>query len=832
VATAPTIETKPTMESTADHNQQRFTLPAPLSFHKGLLENVSDGSNHPIKSFLARPAVIYKGAWTTSQGVNTVIKSISLPEDILAAIPTFSQKIYGFLGFRARTVITLQVNTNRFQQGRLMMTYFPNDKIAKQKYMTSSYNLIQRTQLPRAEFDAAVDSEITFAIPYVSPYLAFDTTNGVGHQGVVDLTVYSPLDCNTTEIDAECTVWAHFEDVELMFPAISGPSVTQSFASKRKMKSRYGDPAVSEENSNGWISRPLDKISKAAAIAAEVPLLSSIAGPVSWFSAAAANAASAFGLSNPLSAGQTQVVVQRPMARLNNASGGDNSINLGVLENNQLEHLPGFAGQDVDEMALAYPLSIPTYLFALKWDSTQLVDTPLLTYSIVPNNLMAQTHISGGYNCTPIAFFSKFFQLYRGGIKVKMKFVKTEFHSGRLVVAYSPGYVGAVKPSVSTGNVAYLHRSVIDMRETTEFEFTLPYVSTTPYKSVMEECGQLNIFVLNTLRNPDTVRNYVTILLEFSAAEDFEFANLSGVKQNEAVWIPHLIGNNSTTQAFASSKKLKSRYSQKQSLISNAHLETSTMDTNEPDGLGTSKNLVDNAELANRYCTGESIKSVRQIIKRSTPFTTVDMNGQEFFLFKIYPWLVCLPFYNGDSNTWIRDNSSSNLSTTVPIFTDLYATMASCYAYQRGGIRLKSYFLNYSNWNSTARASWNGDISVGLKWSVTKGATTTDLTYPSYNYSLIPSSHTTYPFMELQAPYINKTHMQSIVNDTGSQSQALPYVPTRVTSTVTYTARKVPDVFVIERQASEDVSFGFWTGCPMMVNAVGMTTPPTNTSIY
>lgn len=195
--------------------------PKPLPFYKALLSNISDGQAHDIKQFLSRPVAVSEGSWTVSNGSTVVLDSIALPGRLITEFPMFSQKITGFLGFRAKVVLRLQVNCNRFMQGRLVMSFFPQaaDFVSKFAYYNSS--LVQITQLPRVDFDAASDTEVQLEIPYVSPYLAYNTTNNTGQMGNASLHVYSPLVTTGSESSAEFVIWGHFEDVELMYPTIS-----------------------------------------------------------------------------------------------------------------------------------------------------------------------------------------------------------------------------------------------------------------------------------------------------------------------------------------------------------------------------------------------------------------------------------------------------------------------------------------------------------------------------------------------------------------------------------------------------------------------------------
>lgn len=149
----------------------------------------------------------------------------------------------------------------------------------------------------------------------------------------------------------------------------------------------------------------------------------------------------------------------------------------------------------------------------------------------------AYTSSTGFINYTtgslPMCYMSRFFRYWRGDIKVTLKAVKTSFHSGRILLVWIPQDGNGITPTtvLPADKLAYLHRTIIDLRNESEWTFTLPYCSTSTWKNVyptssngLDSSGLFQIYLLNTLTAPDSCASNINFLVEWSAGENFEFA--------------------------------------------------------------------------------------------------------------------------------------------------------------------------------------------------------------------------------------------------------------------------------------------------------------------
>jgi len=158
------------------------------SLDSGLLSNASTGFYQDIAEFLAKPYPLYNGTFSGTDNSGTFPLTDCLTN--FFTHPIYSNKVSGFLGIRATFVLRLQVNAERFQQGRYLLCFAPLMTNSASGYPGSLPRLTQVratptnvTQLPKVELDLNCDTEAILEIPYVSPYSHYNLLTGVGDHG-------------------------------------------------------------------------------------------------------------------------------------------------------------------------------------------------------------------------------------------------------------------------------------------------------------------------------------------------------------------------------------------------------------------------------------------------------------------------------------------------------------------------------------------------------------------------------------------------------------------------------------------------------------------------
>jgi len=590
-------------ETTTFHEDEDVVVkefPRYISIGESLKNAALSAREMDIKNFLGRPIVCATGNYTTTSVVGSQLQSIPLPTACLTNA-TYADKLRGFYGFRAKMVCRLQVNAQRFQQGRLLLHYLPQTATMQpNRLQCALMNLVMITQQPRVDFEIGKDTEVRLEIPYVSNTMYYDLMTGLYDFGTFYLTVYSALRAGDGSLSCPYTVWCHFEDVEFQYPAVSQSGIkTLRARGKGSGKVDYSGQELRNEGL-GPISSILTKAASSASILSEIPLISAFTGPASWALGVMGRAADALGYSKPTSAGPSEKRLLTTFYGMNQSNVVDNSTKFAIRSDNAVSHLPGFAGTDIDEMSIPYLVSIPSWFSTTTWSTASTQGTSILTFPLgiqgfsVLNNITTGGTTYPAYSCPVIQYIGNIFSLWRGSITVTFKIVKTEFHSGRLMVVFFPGKNNQGNVRNTFANSQYVYREVIDLRTSTEVSITFPWTSLTPYLGLSDVFGSVVLYVLNPLVATPNVAQSVDILAEVSGAPDFEFAAPQNAKLTPVIFTPQS-GISATAKPVVS--------------------------------------VMDNQAISpvlepSMYCIGERVQSVRQLIKRFSTWFVVQSATQ------------------------------------------------------------------------------------------------------------------------------------------------------------------------------------------------------------
>jgi hypothetical protein len=475
------------------------------------------------------------------------------------------------------------------------------------------------------------------------------------------------------------------------------------------------------------------------------------------------------------------------MNRFTNSDTPDNSTMLGFKDTNEITDLPGFAGSDLDEMNLNYISSISAWFSTITWSTSSGADTILQTFSLSPRKFYQNTTVNSQAvsHLTPLAYVSSFFALYRGSIVLTFKLVKTEFHTGRLMVTFTPfDYaVNSAYPAVTQLTSVYAHREIIDIRYGNEFKFVIPYTSFSTWRSAAgtdSAYGNLQVMVLNELVAPSTVPSSIGILVEASAHSDFEWAQpVDFGAYPVQIYYPQMARDNVCE------------------ITSSTLGKASTYSSTAPSEL----------------CIGESIRSFRSLIKRFNRVvrSSPTLPTQTYML--IVPWAMEIGY--ADPTVVVGANNG----------VDTLSHMAYCFTFMRGGIRYKLIDpyqhttplyevcsqplsastgappANYTYFGTTFGVAAFGEMRPT---SISQPAATggTEVAFPFYNrFHSIPCSST----FQTPATAVNGL----TYNPSGTGPRTLGYLLNSP-----FSGQLDP---IILRAGAEDMSFGLFISTPPVV---------------
>jgi hypothetical protein len=759
-----------------------------------------------ISTFLAKPMVVSQIAWSTADVAATTL----LTYDTTTALSSdvFLQKVKGWRMFRGTVVIKVVINAQPFQAGRLLCRLLPFKANHRPTYAYAhNLDLTTRTQQPNFELDCR-DSSGSIEIPWVGPAPWMDLIGTTLSWGTFYIDVLSPLVTGTSgSTTVEVTTFVYFKDTEFAGPIC--PQGSEILGSSRFRAQASDGPRlrrrvrVSDEQDAIQGGQPISTMLKLSArfaeIASGIPLLSSFAKPTGWALRAAGNLASSLGYSKPNLAAQPFFNVTRPMHNMGNSEGTSQAESLSLTADPTLRSLPGFAGTDVDEMSFNYIKAIPAWWRTATFDSASPVGTNVLSTYIGPyqvgidaSSSVASPNTSNFTSYPPFAYVSRAFRYWKGSIHVVLKLVKTDFHSGRLLVVWTPtDNTLATDPTIATS--AYSMRHVIDVRDTTEVDIELPYMIPRCWQKFEVQSGKLDIIVLNTLQFPDTVASTIKVLVYTYAGADYDVAYPS----NAYLTVPY------TPQGG---------------------------DKENTKTLGVIGNESAHVEMIEEYTTGEKFTSIKQLIMRYSRlyFNANLTNINSCIAFRIYPW--CVGFATG-----------SNAAATFDSFQyggDWYSYFAAGYALARGGMK---YNIN-----------WNGSTGVYVDYSYEDFQGIESTSFVSTSTAVLPNSYgatsggTSSTWVKPSAPYYSATTANPalfVQSTNGVEVQIPPYAmnPSRlipmtstfndypalydeqhvsfgclsVDATSTHTYKK------FYRAASDDHQLGYFIGFPAVLYNVG-----------
>lgn len=614
-----------------------------------------------ISEFLARPVLLDTISFSTSNPVDTTLFSVLSIGTLLDSTSVWTDKLSGYGLMKGTFVVRIEVNASPFQQGSALLHYVPCYGMYPNAPKRFNLNQVQKLQHPHVLFTTA-DTAIEMEIPFITPedyYRLQGKSFNPCDWGAFFVDVFSPLRVGSTATQTSCNlqVYGYWKDLSL-----SAPMIAQSSG-----KISRGKATINKELApSGRVGPALMSIGTGLSSLSDIPMIGSFMTPLSWIARATGAVASAFGYSKP-SVDTTQcIMANQPNRYVGLSDGPDTSVQLGVSHDNRLKLNDSRSMNGQDEMSYSYLLkTIPNFRTVCTWSASNVPDQVVYSEAITPGNFYgAEQGISGTAHSTlvryggPLFYLANVHELYRGSIKVNIRIVKTNFHSGKLLIVYTPTSGAYTAPTIS--NSALSIRQVVDIRELGEITLTLPYMAASEYLNVHNATGlsetimgQLSVIVLNQLRNPETVSDIVDLIVTYTAGDDFEFALPCAPSYGQD--IEHAIPWGLPCEL-------------------DEELVAQSSGTIVDAGIGDTKQMT-RGNRNSENCIGETVSSIKQLINRysfsNSDITTV--TNPEF-----YPWYMSIATI---------DYTTGSVGAPNPSI-DALSYFAPMYLFCRGSVRM------------------------------------------------------------------------------------------------------------------------------------------------
>jgi hypothetical protein len=675
-----------------------------------------------LATFLSRPVKINEFIWQ----INTPVTGLFYPWNLFFSNARVANRLSNFRLLQAKLHVKFVINGTPFHYGRLLASYYP--MVGYDDSLTTTFNdadLVLHTQRMHVLLNPSENEGGELVLPMFWWRNTMSTTGEVGEPtdfdkiGGILLQVMNPLlhaNGGTDPVNVSVFAWA--EDVRMDVP-------TQTNISGLQPQSLEFCRPRADEYSKGPVSGVASAIANAAGKLKTIPIIGPYATATQIGMQAAGKIASLFGYSRPTMLEYQQF---RPVPKGNLAIVNlhDDTTKLSMDAKQEITIDPRVFGGTAggDEMEILKVAQVESYLTQFPWTNATSQEQKLFSCMVDPSLGILSTVPSGFVAMPAITFAATPFKYWRGGIKFRFQVVCSRYHKGRIKIVYDP----VASPAEADYNTAFT--SIIDISDTTDFEFICGWGQTTTYREVHPLTlynppfaigtdplfydsdtdsfgnGTISVYCVNDITSPAADTN-VSVNVYVSAASDFEVAvpdatYVSRLRvQNEITVDPYVVGF-----AEASTDGLPTPKSE----------ETSTPATQETTDPGqapvvkTASHILPITDSANLVHFGESIRSFRQLIKRYCLHESMPLNVSLVNTVtnptasSVYSQnqRSALPFVPGYTSSGNGSSEQVPLGVVIPAGTAGYAYgnltflryVTLGYAGWRGGIR---YTVDFSN---------------------------------------------------------------------------------------------------------------------------------------
>jgi hypothetical protein len=454
--------------------------------------------------------------WSVTASRNTTLVSIDLPRTaVFQDTTTCNQpnqipfRIHRY--WRGDITVKIHINCNKFQIGQLQCSWYYQPK-ADDSFISKA-NVYTRSGTHHCVISAAPNNEAELHIPFKAFKSMYHTKTFAGDGkdlpldlGTLFITVLSPLK-TTGETSPRCsfTVFVKLENNEF----------TGMLAGNVDTPTRAADPLHYQMDSIGTI------------LQTAVPIVEKLLTPSN---------------NDP---NRDNPPDNRPPSYFVPTASHSWSIGTNLSEPLQNLRLSGRAQTkhpdvDFDEMKIDVLKRKYMLLSVFSW-SQQNANGQLLwsmpVNPIPPKDRMFEVSTAGintlaQYQLTTVGFLSSMFQYWRGSIEYRFDIVASQFHSGKILLAYVPGIAEGATITIEEARAS--PNIVISLDNAMSYTWRIPYVADTPWwarryagESVSNNTrspSKIFAFVLNELVLAETVPDSLEILVYMRGGEDMEFS--------------------------------------------------------------------------------------------------------------------------------------------------------------------------------------------------------------------------------------------------------------------------------------------------------------------
>lgn len=469
--------------------------------------------------FLSRPVQVYNLAWSSAN--TSIAQGTFSPWANYFSDPTIRRKLENYARLRCTLKVKFLLNSSPFNYGSIRACYSPmNDGREVFLVGQESQQQVGFSQLPGTFLEPTAMTSVEMTLPYFNPTTWLNITRlaDFTNMGNITFVQYAQLRSanGAATADARIIVYAWAENVE-----VAGLTTKATLQAK-------------EEKVQGPISGVATAAANIASKLTDVPVIGPFARSAEVGAKLVAGVASIFGYSNPPVVTDVPAMIPRSFHGFANTDLSVPSEKLSLDRHNEVTIDNGVTGGPVmDELSILNFCKKESFVLGTQWNSSTAVDGSLWAAAVTP--AYRQTVSLTGTQAihrTPAAHLTNMFERWRGSIVYRFRFIKTKYHTGRVIISWDPqGLPGADAETNCFSRV-------VDIQMEDEVIVTIPYKASTAWLRVlsatpqnganpvitMQEIfynGVISIKVQNGLTGP-AATSAIDILAFVSVGDDFE----------------------------------------------------------------------------------------------------------------------------------------------------------------------------------------------------------------------------------------------------------------------------------------------------------------------
>ena len=659
-----------------------------------------DTSDVDLAKFFARPVKIKEYEWQT----NLALADTFDPWSLFFENKRVMNRISNFNLLRANLKLKVILNGNGFQYGRAILAYNPLDYFDDfRPSAIVQQDVVQLSQMPHIYLNPTTsqggDLELPFFYHYNNVHQPSNAYSELGKCYIESMNILKHANGASDRVTISIFAWATDIVVSVPTSLDSSTLIPQS-----------GE--VDEANEKGVISHTATALANAAAAVARVPGIGSYAKATEMPLRTIAAVAKALGFCRPTVTKNPEPFRPFAISSLALTNVPDNAQKLTLDDKQELTIDPSISGVGSGDSLVIKDIACrESYLTTFDWNVGTAPDTLLWNARVDP---VIWNELGGGttsYHFPACAFTALPFRYWSGTMKFRFQVVCSNYHKGRLRIAFDPNFFDA-SPEY---NVNYMQ--IVDIAERPDFTVAVtngqPYslidhhhpgqdsvtqlFSTTRYSSKEEGNGVIQVSVLNELTIPNSiVDNDIQVNVFVSMGDDFE------------VYVPddhfqHFVLRPQSGEMAVDKTQLDSEPMQDEEIALNGQVA--------PD------------DKLNLVYTGESVKSFRALLKRYYLHSSIGPDSTFHSLGSLT--MNAFPFLRGNVDGAI--NITSTIAPYSYCNTVLLHWITYAFSGWRGSTRWKMLpKAGYSHFTSYVERSHHvvGAAQYGLNWQAALASST------------------------------------------------------------------------------------------------------------